>query len=648
MIHLDFESRSKVDIWTAGAWSYAVHPSTELLCLAYRFDDGPIKVIRYEELAGLPILSLSDEHDELFDRIRKGELVGAYNAFFEQVMWLNICVPKYSWPHIPIRQWRCTMAKALSYALPRALGECGKVLNIDNPKNESGKRVMLSLAKPKSDGTFEDDPEKFEKLYEYCADDVLAESEIDSKLKDLIPTEQVIWFLDQLINQRGVYVDRWAVDCALRFIEKETELLLTEVGEVSGGYLNGVSRRQRVMTWIKEQGVDINGYTKQDVNEVLLREDVPEEVRRVLEIKLSAGKTSLKKYDAIASSVGDDGRIRDIFIYHGASTGRWAGKLIQLQNLPKGNVKDTDQCVEILKMNDFALFKDLYPDVLGTLSACIRGMICAEPGNDLLVADYAAIEARVVMWLAGEKEGLQKFANGEDLYVDMARVIYSKTDISKSERQLGKTAILGCGYGMGAVKFHATCNSWGIPISEDLAQKAVNAYRETYSSVKNFWYAQESAAVEAVQRSGQVIDCGPVRWYIEDNFLFCQLPSGRRLAYNQPRVDKVRTQWGLKSQLFVWGVNSTTKKWEEQTTYGGKIVENITQAVARDILAAAMLRCEKARYKVVFSVHDEIVAEVPEDFGTLEEFIKLLTTLPVWAKGCPISAEGWRGGRYKK
>lgn len=664
MIHIDFETRSACNIWDAGAWVYSQHPTTEILCIAYAIDKGMVQYLRHEDIQALASgdgepfefnPQLGDIIFSLIDAARSGHNFSAYNAMFEQCIWKNILVKKFGFPSIPITRWRCTMAKALARSLPRSLKDCGKALNATIQKSDEGYRAMMKLCKPKADGSWYEDLEDMQKLYDYCVLDVEAERCIDHMLPDLVPDEQNIWFLDQLINQRGIYLDIPSVNKALETIESYSKNLNRIVEEVSGGVLDGVTRRMAVLEWCRNQGVGITGYTKADVHSVLAQEELPDEVRTVLTTKLELGKTSLKKYEAMRASVSEDNRVRDLFIYHGASTGRWAGKLIQIQNLPKGKIKNTEEAIQILNQSTPDEFEIFYPDVMDTLSSCIRGMIAAAPGNQLMVADYAAIEARVVMWLAGEEYGLKQFrefdaGTGEEPYIVMAQNIYQRADIPKKglERQLGKTAILGCGFGMGDVKFLSTCHAWGIPIPADLAKKAVETYRSIYPRVRTSWFAQEAAAIRAVQTS-ESVDCGRVRWSSSRDALLCRLPSGRSLVYNMPSLDYIDTPWGeRKLALHFMGVNGVTKKWEREHTYGGKIVENITQAVARDIMASAMFRAEKSGYKVAFSVHDEIVSEVPDGFGSISDFERILCTLPLWAETCPITAKGFITKRYRK
>ncbi len=654
MIHLDFETRAIVDIYKTGAWLYAAHPETKILCMAYAIDDGPVELLKkewFERGFGPP--------EDLKNALAEGHNVCAHNAFFEinvwgQKLWAD------GWPNVPLEKWRCSMAKVLSHALPAKLEKCALALDSEYKKDMEGHRIMLKLSKPrkptkKNPDLWHNDPADFEKLYNYCKQDVETERAVDKAIPDLSQKEQKVWFMDQIVNTRGVQVDNGAVEDALRLIDEYTEELKYEVSVLTGGFLDGVSRIQRAIKWISKQGLDLPDFQKATIQEALTNNTLPRKIRRVLQIRQQLGKTSVTKYEALSNATGADGRLRDILMYHGASTGRWSGKLVQIHNLPKGNIKDTDSCVEILKSGDKDFFEMMYPSVMTALSACIRGMLIPKEGNDLVVSDYSAIEARVVMWLAGAEVGIQEFEDadeglGEEIYVKMAQRVFNNPDLTsddEKERQLGKTIILGCGFGMGVKKFYATCLSWGIEISESLAKKSVDMYRSTYKAVRNMWYDQERAAIKAV-RTGKKTYSGKIVWARHKQFLYCKLPSGRCLAYPYPKIEK-KEKWGtMRDTLTFMGIDSKTKQFVRQETYGGKLTENITQAVARDLLAEAMLRCDEAGYKVVFSVHDELVAEIPEKFGSVTEFENIMCESPAWSEGCPIAAEGWRGKRYKK
>lgn len=920
MIHLDFETRSEVDIWKVGAWEYAAHPSTQILCMAYAIDNGSVQLLPREHfLLDLPC------PDDLSKAITEGSLITAHNAFFERCVWKHKLAPLtrnvlgWSWGWIRNHRWRCSMAKASACALPKGLKDVGEALGLKTIKSVEGKRIMLKLSKPRkptknNPSIWHEDPEDFKKLYEYCKTDVDAERAVDKALPDLSDKEQEVWFLDQIINERGVEIDRVAVDAALSIIDEYSIELKNEVFQLTNGYLDGVSRTARILKYLNLKGIKAENVQKITIDNLLKKEKLPDDVRRVLEIRRQLAKTSIKKYTSMKNATMSENRLRDTLLYHSATTGRWGGKLVQLQNLPRGNIKDTDTCVELIKRKNLGLLKFIYGDVMGAISSSIRGMIIAKPGHDLIVADYSAIEARVLLWLADDKAGLAKYRRDEDLYVDMAQIIYKKDNINEDERWLGKKVVLGCiaedsmiysdigkipiqtlnqgqriwdgkkwvnfralvptgkknviriedlwltpdhllltkdgwrtaaeialsgdmkllelgsysehgllsdkslsggtnavslsvanaelrktkestnyggvkqiladvvakvlkvsvgddpvdtlisslihayekggasvgiifvkdvltqiapttkgmvlevfrsaltpvehswntllhwisggfgallwielimpkgtakeiydsllkektlttkikncydiadtdngrfqvnkfiahncGYGMGVDKFKTTCTNEGVEVSDELAQRAVNAYRDTYSSVKNLWYSQERAAIRALRHKGDVIVAGRVRWAVKGKFLVCELPSGRPIVYYKPFIKMAPTPWGeMKETIHFWGVDSQTKQFKEMKTYGGKLVENITQATARDIMAAAMLSCEQSGYSIVLTVHDELVGEIPDQFGSVHEFCQIMCVLPEWAEGCPISAEGWRGKRYKK
>lgn len=647
-IHIDFETRSEVNIWEVGAWAYSCHHSTHILCLRYCIDDGPIFLLKASDIT-------SEFKWQLQSRLLCSVATFcAFNAFFEQCIWKNILVKRYGWPEIPIKQWRCVMAKSLARALPRSLEDVAQALGLEEQKDKRGYQTMLKLCKPNKDGTWNEDPKDLEILYDYCGQDVATERAVDHALPDLTPAEQQIWFLDQTINQRGIYVDIPAIERCLYLIDLYAQNLKTLVESVSNGKLDGVSKRTKVLEWCRNQGVDLPGYNKAQVK-TALDQEIPDEVRTVLETRQQLGKSSTKKYQAMWKSVGEDHRIRDTLIYHGASTGRWAGKIFQVHNLPRGNVKDSELAIKDLQRYDLETLTSFYPDVMGTLSSCLRGMILAGPGNELLVGDYNAIETRVLFWLANEELGLNQFKNGEDLYVHMAKAIYSSDNIGKGsvERQLGKAAVLGCGYGLGALKFYSTCISQGVQIEQEVADKAVSTYRQTYRAVPRFWYDTERSALNTV-RTGQPTRCGRVTWKMDGNALLCQLPSGRSLVYNEAEIQPVTTSWKeVKDAVTFMGLKKVdgqaTTQWSRQSTYGGKLVENITQAVARDLLAFALSRSESNGYPIAFHVHDEAVAEVAKGDGrTTEAFVKILEAVPSWAHGCPIKVEAFSCERYKK
>lgn len=640
VIYIDFETYSECDLKKCGSWAYSQHPSTEILCMAYAIDNGPVQ-----------LWTPGKTGPHLTPQL-KFHTIEAHNAFFERSIWENICVKKFGWPMIRPEQWRCSAAKAAARALPRALGNLAEAMRVSHQKDSAGKALMLKLCKPQRMGVKEElkkyhDPIDLYKLYDYCKKDVEAERAVSLVVPDLSPAEQEIWFLDQKINHRGIAVDIDACRSAIKIIEQEEEKLTREFLKLVEGRVTTATQRDKLLAWFKDSGVDMLGLTKADVVKALGQTDLSPEVRRVLELRQQLSKTSTAKFQAMLNSVGDDGRIRDTLMYHGAATGRWTGKLVQMQNIPRGTVEVTEKTVGLLKTGNAGLVEKQYPDVMAFVSSHIRAMLIAAPGKKLVGGDYASIEARVLFWLAGEERGLGLYRKKADLYVEMARRLYGKDDIEKTERMVGKTTVLGCGYGMGAVKFRATLEAQtGIKVSEERAQGIINTYRTTFPAVSAFWWATEAAALAAMRAPGKGVPCGKVFWGYNQarDVLFCQLPSRRLLSYNSPRL-KPSTKFEGKLELSC--MVSSQGVWTREATYGGKLVENVTQAVARDIMAAAMLNVERAGWPVVLSVHDELVVEV-EETADPEKFRSLMCYLPAWADGCPIEAEAWEGRRYKK
>lgn len=651
MIDIDFETRSAIDI-KMGPWRYASDKSTSILCMGYKIGDAPRRIWRPGD----------DMPDFVKNRLWDFFIVRAHNAMFEKAVWRQILVKRLGWPDIPAGVWKCSAAKCAAHALPRDLERACLVMNTAVQKDTEGKRIMMKLSKPRKPTKHnpktwwepEDAPEDFAALYKYCGVDVEAEACLDGKVRDLTDTEERIWQLDQEINSWGVYLDQDAVRGAIKIIKEYEAACWPRLEELSGGDFNSTAQLLAIKRWLSEKGFPTEKLDKDSVTGMLERDDLPDDVREVLNIRQSLSKTSTKKLLAMLGAVCPDGRVKDLLMYHGASTGRWSGKNIQIQNFPRRKVDDLEKKMRHLATGNLALIQMCYGDPMDLISSCLRGMIVAAPGNILYVADYAAIEARGVCWLAGQESTLKLFRDGRDVYRKMASNIYTK-HIDKvdggekdgPERQLGKQAVLGCGYQMGPPKFLLTCQKYKMAVDLPLAERAVQTFRETNPSVVQMWWDQERAAKLAI-KTKKLVKCGKITWGVVKGFLYCKLPSGRCLAYASPKIEMGMTPWGeMREQISYLGINDKNQ-WVRIRTYGGKLVENITQAVCRDIMAEAMLRLKAAGYKVLFTVHDEIVCETPEDFGSLEEFIALLTAVPAWAEGFPIKAEGWAERRYRK
>lgn len=649
-ILIDFETRSICDLKKHGAWIYSRHPSTEILCMGYI-------IARDNEIykTGIVDCFTINSFLEFFNKHSNKIQVIAHNAFFERCIYYNILVEKFNWPPLRLDQWKCTMAKSSAHALPRALDSLSTELNLEHKKDAKGHRLMLKMSKPrkatkKDDSLWHENVEDLKHLKDYCLADVKAEFDLDNTLRDLSPFEQEIWELDQKINFRGIYIDLDLVEKSLELIDSYLIPIDEQINKITNGFVTTIKQNIKLMNWCNSY-LPINKHlkdlSKTTLPKYLIDNDsvLPENVKKVLTLRLQAAKTSTAKFSSIQCFTDDDNRIRGSLLYHGAATGRWAGSGIQPQNLPKGITGlDTDIIIEKIKTNQ-DLTKD--GDPLALLSSCIRGCIRAAPGKILYCGDYASIEARILFFEAQEENALNIFRNNEDIYCDQASTTYNRsiTKKDKDERFLGKQAILGLGYGMGIPKFKATCASYGVEISDELAKKVVDSYRNKYLKVKKLWRDIEDAAKNAIF-TGRPCDVNNIRYKKVGKFLYCRLPSGRLLSYFKPRI--VSNQFGGDSLQYK-GVNSLTKKFEYLNTYGGKLVENICQAISRDMMAQAMLNLENSGYPVILTVHDEILCEVDQNSDkTLKEFLEILATPPIWAIDCPLAVEGWEGERYHK
>lgn len=675
---IDFETRGTVNLTKCGMWVYAEHPTTDILCMAFK-DIVETRVFRYP-LTDKPGIILDFIHHWL----DSGCIFEAHNAEFERAIWHHICHKRWGWPDIPLHKWRCIAAKAAALSLPRSLDKVAKALDLPQQKDMGGYALMLRMCKPrkprkqekiewlKGNGAFlakdfgvknleyaeknmpllwHENSEDLQKLYVYCKQDVETEAAVSEKLRELNTFEQTLWFLDQKINQRGVQIDTEALKKAIEVRDTYKQKLLSEFKELTG--LNSPQQVKETLALLNSWGIKLKDLTKLSVKNALEKKGllVGGGVGRVLEIRQTLSMSSVAKLDAMLRGTSEDDRARSIIMYHGSHTGRWAGKRIQPQNMPRSTITNVGYFIELIQKGNTEALGLLWDvNLYSSLSSCIRSFIVAKPGHDLICADFSAIEARVNAWLAGEQHVIDAFNTGLDPYKVAAADIYSKRydDITKEERDAGKVADLALGY-QGALQAYLKMSAtYGVSLPEEQIQAIVKAWRASHPRIVKFWYAMEAAAVAAV-KSEYTQSWGKLTWGKKGDWLFCRLPSGRFLAYYQPKIIIKMMPWGKKKECLVYmGVNSMTRKWEEQVTYGGKLVENIVQAVARDILAEAIVRVEAHKYPVVMHVHDEIVAEISEGFGSLKEFEDLVAVKPVWAEDCPITAAGWQGKRYRK
>jgi DNA polymerase len=670
-LFLDFETRSALDIKKVGAWRYAMDPSTEIMCVSYCWapHKAPL-LLTSEEVARGMVIAL-DADTQLI----------AHNAHFEYAVWNFILHKRHGWPALwEPKHWGCTLSRAAMCNLPISLAGACKALQVPVQKDLAGRAAMLKLSRP-----IEIDPLGFpvyredealkQTMYEYCKKDVEAEMELDKRLPELPPIERKIWELDLEVNRRGVKADLKVAKASMGMAAKFTDSLNAQLSTLTGGKVSKASRVAEMKRWITSQGVAVDSLDKAAVVSMLADKATPPLVKEVVKIRQQVGKSSTAKYEAMTLTAGlADAKMRGLLQYHAAGTGRWGGRLVQPQNFPKGIGYKAPEVAEDILLGEDRFVKKYGDKTMEALSAGLRGAMTASPGKVLVTADYAAIEARVLLWLADDPFALAKFKMGMNLYVDMARFIYNNDSIVKpsetdatyaKEYALGKAAILGAGFGMGAPRFMDTCaQQYGIEISEDMAKTAIQAYRKKYKKVVEMWYAQEAAAIHAVRTPGSTHPCGKVVWGMDPKreFLVCKLPAGRHLRYYKPHLKAVETPRGEKTELRFWGEVDAQGKGVIEVdpvtglalykTYGGSLVENITQGVARDIMANGMFNAEAAGFSVVLTVHDELVAEIdPKQFEHVvpeRHLEKTICGLPPWAAGCPIAAEGWSGFRYRK
>ena len=650
-LSIDFETRSTVDLKSTGVYPYAAHPETDIWCMAWAFDDEAPEIW----IPGTPL------PERVFVHVGSRGEMRAWNAQFERAIWRAIMRGRYGLIPVFDDQWFDTAADAAAMALPRSLDQAAAVLKVTELKDSEGHGLMLRMARPRSRDplVWWTDQDKLDRLYAYCKQDVRTEIAVGKAVRRLNAKEREIYLLDQRINDRGIKIDRPLVMAAMAVADEGAKRADAALDLLTGGQVAAVMNHKDLTAWINTQGVPAAGVSKPVLKE-LMEGQLPPAVREALQLRSDAGRTSVAKLHSMLSVAGADDRARGLLLYHGAGTGRWSGKLIQPQNFPRGEVSNVEQFIEDILDHNYDMV-NLFHHPTIVVSSLLRSMLIPEPGFDLIAGDYSAIEARVLNWLAGQEDTLARFRayDAGDKSMDPYKIMAVRmgradqiADVTYNDRQAGKAAELGCGYGMGADKFvQAAFAVYQVRVDAHEAQLAVDAYRASHPLVKQLWYDVENACLEAIAGPGLVVKINShLRVVVAGAYLYLVLPSGRTLAYAAPKTEPRETPWGtLKDSMTFMGVAPFgPKAWVRMQAYGGLLVENIVQAVSRDLLAEGMLRLEAAGYLPVLSVHDECLSEIAEGFGSLEEFVSLLTQLPAWATGCPVSAEAWRGKRYRK
>lgn len=661
VLSIDLETYSDVDIKRAGVYPYAASPEFKILLFAYAYDDGPVSIVDLAQGEQLPRHIL----ESLFD---ESVIKTAYNANFERV-----CLAKHFGQIMPADQWSCTMVQALEMGLPMSLDAVGKALKLpqDKQKSSTGTALIRYFCVPQKrkkdinpylfDDPYlasyrnypQDSPAKWEQFKAYCVQDVETERTIRKTLGVwmLNEQEQRIWCLDQYINDAGVEVDLQLVEQAITCAASHQNKLEDEALQLTG--LDNPNSVAQIKQWLKEaEGLEVESLNKEAMPG-LLKQAESETVKRVLEIRQELAKTSIKKYEAMERSHCTDRRIRGLFQYYGANrSGRWAGRLVQVQNLPQNHLEDLDLARQLLRSGDFESFEMLFGNVPDTLSQLLRTALVAREGCRFVVADFSAIEARIIAWLAGEEWRMEVFRTHGKIYEASASQMFKVPieEITKTNplRQKGKIAELALGYGgaAGALKAMGALKQ-GLVESE--LKPLVNTWRNANPKITQLWWDVEDAAMEALGQGwrsyvGDYLNFGIARIDENTTTLLITLPSGRQLSYIRPKIEK-DPRYG-KDMITYEGYEQG--KWSRLKTYGPKLVENIVQAIARDCLAEAMLRLDEHGFRIVMHVHDEVVIEAPEEDDCLEEVCRIMGQPLDWAPGLPLPAAGYETKYYRK
>lgn len=644
---IDLETFSSVDITKAGAFKYVEAPDFEILLLAYAWNDGPVEVLT------VPMTEADADGralNEIYTAIRDPNVVKvAHNSAFERA-----CLSKHLGQDLPPEQWEDTMIMAAMNGLPMSLDAVGAALNLKDQKIKEGTSLISYFCKPckptianggRTRNMPEHTPDKWARFVEYCRRDVEVEQAIYYRLRGLPVTaaERRLWALDARINERGVLVDTDLAEAAIAVDDAFKAEHMAEMQKLTG--LENPNSVAQLKTWLSTNaGLEVDSLNKSTVTD-LKAKGLDAATTRVLELRQLLGKTSTAKYQAMTNAVCDDGRVRGLLQYYGAGrTGRWAGRLVQLQNLPQNHLENIAQVRELVRSRDLDTLEMVFDNVPDVLSQLIRTAFVAPEGHTLLVADFSAIEARVIAYLAGERWRMDVFAEGGDIYCSSASQMFKvpvvKHGINGHLRQKGKIAELACGYGggVGALKAFGADK---MGLTEDEMQTIVTQWRAASPTIPRFWRDAENAAKRALESPGRTlhIQCG-VKYRRDADALRCLLPSGRVLSYWGAGLD-------TDGSICFMGQNQTTRKWEKTSTWGGKLVENIVQAFARDCLAVAMLRLDDAGYKILFHVHDEIIAEAP-DGSRWEDMAEIMGQPIPWAPGLLLRADGYDTSFYMK
>ncbi|SCY26265.1 DNA polymerase [Alkaliphilus peptidifermentans] len=650
ILSIDIETYSSVDLAKCGVYPYAEAHDFEILLLAYGVDDEEVQVI---DICQGELIS-----QRILDALTDPTIIKtAYNARFERT-----CLSKYLNLPMPPEQWRCSQVHALTLGLPGHLEVVAKVMGLKQQKMKEGKALIRYFTIPckptKANGERqrnlpEHDLEKWEVFKAYCKQDVEVEREIRRKLTPfpMLAKEHKTWELDQRINERGIQVDKTLVDHAIKCDHLYQEKLLKEAEDLTG--LANPNSPTQLKEWLKNKHrIGVECLSKDAVAELLEKTEI-KEVKELLMLRQEMSKTSVKKYEAMDRVMRKDERVGGLLQFYGANrTGRWAGRLVQIQNLPRNLMTDLKLARVLLKSGEYEMLELLFDSVPDVLSQLIRTAFIPSPGNRLIISDFSAIEARIIAWLAGEEWVVETFRGHGKIYEMTASRMFgvpleriAKGNPEYELRQKGKVAVLACGY-QGSTGALIAMGATRMGLNEEELPGIVAAWRKANPNIVRFWYEVEESAIKTVKDRTTVTMQHNLKFSYKSGMLFIVLPSGRALVYVRPRLE-LDTRFN-KEKITFEGMDQTSKTWGRIDTYGGKICENIIQGTARDCLADALLRLDKAGYDIVAHIHDEVVLDVPKDKGSLEEVNSIMAAPIPWAKGLPMNADGFETEFYMK
>jgi len=656
-ITIDFETYSEADLKKCGAYRYSEHESTEILCLAWSYEDPAIVHLWHP---GLP-------PPALLEYVKKGAIIDAHNVGFERAIWENVCVKRLGWPPVEPHQWDCTMARAASRALPLGLDELTKALGLDQRKDKRGKQLLNLLSKPQKPTKTQpltriQDPLLLAELYDYCKQDVRAELAVREKLGDLPAPEQIVFRLNEKMNARGITIDVESVHNAIAIVEEVEGRLTEELAEITSGLITTHNQGARILEWLHGEGVDLEDLTADTVAEEIPLADKGSPARRVLEIRGSLAKASTRKLYSLLAAVGEDGRVRGLSQYHGAFTGRNAGRLVQPLNLPRPKLDvDPGALIDAISHRSASWLEAMYGDPMQCVADALRAMFTAAEGKNLCAVDLSAIEAVGIAALAGEESKLNVFRRGDDPYCVFAsralgRAVTKASD-PKARQEVGKVGELAFGFGGGVGAWRNFDDT--DRFTDDEVNDFKKAWRIQHPRISTppwskdeevgLWYGLQAAAIKAMLKGEASFR--DIKYYRRGDYLVCTLPSSRSICYYDPRLEERENPYTERQEVVLTYMSMKQGRWVRVDTWGGKLGENVTQATCRDVLTYGQRRCDD-EMPVLMTVYDEIITEVDEDLGIdrpVERLIEYMTEdLPPWCSWWPIKASGWCGKRYRK